>query len=203
MTKLNEIITDWRENGGTPGPWVFDTENVGKAFDWCWQLRTEIGGTPIYTECDSRRGKNNALAAFIAAAPDMADRIEALETLLTEIRDLRVEHHATMDEAEAVMPWTLWKGVLEDIKKVLGGRVMASRVKRSGVARHPFAVSRKPLLIFAYIAPSGALTGVIEASSIDAAWTIATGWGNAADIAELKAQGWRIYPCIAEWEPDQ
>lgn len=132
-----------------------------------------------------------------------ADRIEALETLLTEIRDLRVEHHATMDEAEAVMPWTLWKGVLEDIKKVLGGRVMASRVKRSGVARHPFAVSRKPLLIFAYTAPSGALTGVIEASSIDAAWTIATGWGNAADIAELKAQGWRIYPCIAEWEPDQ
>jgi hypothetical protein len=52
-----------------------------------------------------------------------ADRIEALETLLTEIRDLTVERrdHATMDEAEAVMRWTLWEGVLDDIKKVMGG----------------------------------------------------------------------------------
>jgi hypothetical protein len=80
---------------------------------------------------------------------------------------------------------------------------MAGRVKRSGVARHPFAVSRKPLLIFAHTAPSGALASVIEASSIDAAWTIATGWGDAADIEALKADGWRIYPCIVEWEPDQ
>jgi hypothetical protein len=52
-----------------------------------------------------------------------ADRIEALETLLTEIRDLNVERrdHATMDEAEAVMRWTLWEAVLEDIKKMMGG----------------------------------------------------------------------------------
>jgi hypothetical protein len=80
---------------------------------------------------------------------------------------------------------------------------MAGRVKRSGVARHPFAVSREPLLIFAYITPSGWLASVIEASSIDAAWTIATGWGDAADIAEMKAQGWRIYPCMVEWATDQ
>jgi hypothetical protein len=51
-------------------------------------------------------------------------RVVALETLLTEICDLTVEHrdHATMDEAEAVMRWTLWEGVLDDIKKVLGNQ---------------------------------------------------------------------------------
>jgi hypothetical protein len=80
---------------------------------------------------------------------------------------------------------------------------MAGRIKRSGVARDPLADSRNPLLIFAYTAPSGTLAGVIEASSIDAAWSIATGWGDAAEIAELKAQGWRIYPCMVEWEADQ
>jgi hypothetical protein len=47
---------------------------------------------------------------------------DKLRFLLTEIRDLTVERrdHATMDEAEAVMRWTLWEGVLDDIKKVLG-----------------------------------------------------------------------------------
>jgi hypothetical protein len=51
-----------------------------------------------------------------------ADRAEALEALLTEIRDLTVDRrdHATMDEAEVVMRWTLWEGVLDDIKGVLG-----------------------------------------------------------------------------------
>lgn len=49
-------------------------------------------------------------------------RIAALETLLEEIRDLTVDRrdHATMDEPEAVMRWTLWEAVLEDIKEVLG-----------------------------------------------------------------------------------
>jgi hypothetical protein len=50
----------------------------------------------------------------------MSER-DKLRFLLTEIRDLTVERrdHATMDEAEAVMRWTLWEAVLEDIEEVL------------------------------------------------------------------------------------
>jgi len=38
---------------------------------------------------------------------------------------------------------------------------------------------------------------------IDDAWVIATGWGDAADIAHKKATGWCIWPCMVEWEETQ
>jgi hypothetical protein len=198
MTDLTEIITNWRKNG-TPGPWrLVPASEMGDRctihFDEVWSDGTEIlvASEVTRAHCDGGR----ASLRLIAAAPDMADRIEALEaenarlretmqkvaggplwndrddaltlavendfgsegfykrygralelvsnrhskgalvrlvayllaqprrleTLLEEIRDLTVEHrdHATMDEAEAVMRWTLWEAVLDDIKEVLG-----------------------------------------------------------------------------------
>jgi hypothetical protein len=113
MTDLTEIIASWRENG-TPGPWQ------GQDGTATWVMADHLHVATIPRAGDGDWSPANA--AFIAAAPDMADRIEALETLLTEIRDLTVERrdHATMDEADAVMRWTLWEAVLEDIKEVLG-----------------------------------------------------------------------------------
>lgn len=139
MTDLTETIADWRENG-TPGPWEMSRENHldGTAEvvfsnhardkmskEWlsdAWFAFARAWVRQRGSDVDYPTGKANA--ALIAAAPDMADRIEALENLLTEIRDLRVEHrdHVTMDEAEAVMPWTLWDAVLEDIEAMLGER---------------------------------------------------------------------------------
>lgn len=120
MTDLTEAIADWRENG-TLGPWSSSRASKSLEIGPISDLDDQSFGM-VLPIADVFGENAKANAALIAAAPDMADRIEALEALLTEIRDLTVEHrdHATMDEAEAVMPWTLWEAVLEDIKEVLG-----------------------------------------------------------------------------------
>lgn len=67
----------------------------------------------------------------------------------------------------------------------------------TGVARHPDWPW--PRLLFALIAPNGRLALVVDADTIDGAWVIATGFGDAADIVERKAQGWRVRPCTVMW----
>lgn len=117
MTDLRKTIADWRKDG---------TQKNGR--NWCWEQDADcwvLLGILIADLEDGTPGgdaADRANAALIAAAPDMADRIERLEILLTEIRDLRVDRrdHVTMDEAEAVMPWASWEAVLDDIEKALG-----------------------------------------------------------------------------------
>lgn len=70
--------------------------------------------------------------------------------------------------------------------------------RRTGVMR-PTDRSA-PRMIFAYTTPNGRLAAVIDAESIDDAWIIATGWGDQADIAARKQQGWRLAPAMLEWE---
>lgn len=67
---------------------------------------------------------------------------------------------------------------------------------RTGIVRRADNV----LLIFAYADPQGVLQAVIEADNLDAAWFIATGWDDAAGIAARKADGWRVTPCMVEWQ---
>lgn len=57
-----------------------------------------------------------------------------------------------------------------------------------------------PRMIFAYTAPNGRLSGIIDAESLDDAWVIATGWGDQEDIEQRQRQGWRLTPCIVEWQ---
>lgn len=68
MTKRKEM----------PEPWIFDPENVGKSFEWCWQIRTEFSGTPVYVECSNRYGRdhsNEDVARLVAAAPDLYEAL--------------------------------------------------------------------------------------------------------------------------------
>jgi len=120
MTNLTPEAVKAALDGATPGSWIVDPENVGKSFSWCWQLRTEYGGTPIYVECESRshRGTNGneETANLIAMAPDLArdwlrlkkERDELLAALM-KIRDRNVPpvdgdspnvcvHRRTMDQ---------------------------------------------------------------------------------------------------------
>lgn len=69
--------------------------------------------------------------------------------------------------------------------------------RRSGVVRLP---GYPPAMTFAFLNPQGQLSTVIDAASLDDAWFIATGWEDAAGIAQRKAQGWRVVPCMVEWE---
>ena len=80
--------------------------------------------------------------------------------------------------------------------------VRKARRIRTGVAH--YGPHTPPQMTFAYIYPGGnRLADVVKADSIDAAWTIATGWGDAADIEDRKRQGWRLVPCIVEWELEE
>lgn len=71
------------------------------------------------------------------------------------------------------------------------------RHRRTGVIHPDYG---GPRMLFAYTHPTGRLVTVIDAEDIDGAWLIVTGWGDAADIAHKKATGWRIWPCMVEWE---
>jgi len=67
---------------------------------------------------------------------------------------------------------------------------------RTGVVRPEYG----PRMLFAHTSPNGQLVEIINAEDIDHAWAIALRWGDAADIADRKAQDWRIWPCMVEWE---
>lgn len=69
---------------------------------------------------------------------------------------------------------------------------------RTGVMREAYLPSPYP--IFAYISHDGHLDCVIDSKSLDDAWLIATGWGDQTDITQRKRQGWKLIPCIVEWE---
>jgi hypothetical protein len=82
-------------------------------------VRADIGSFYQEKDIDALIKDVNAVIKDIKVLISERDK---LRFLLTEIRDLTVERrdHVTMDEAEAVMRWTLWEAVLEDIKKVMG-----------------------------------------------------------------------------------
>jgi hypothetical protein len=75
MTDLTEIIANWRKDGA-PGPWA----TAGRY--WIWVVAGKLHIATI-----ARAGENPANAALIAAAPDMADRIEALEAENARLRN--------------------------------------------------------------------------------------------------------------------
>ncbi len=56
-----------------------------------------------------------------------------------------------------------------------------------------------PLMLFAYTTPNGRLAAVVAAESIENAWERATGQCQ-ANYDDFKAAGWRIWPCMVEWE---
>jgi hypothetical protein len=56
--------------------------------------------------------------------------------------------------------------------------------------------------LYAFVAPNGKLDAVIDAQSLSDAWIIATGWGDQTDISERVEGGWRMYPCVVEWEAE-
>ena len=93
------------ERKWTEGPWNFDELNVGKSFCWCWQIRTEYGGTPVYVECASRRGGeirgNEATAHLIAAAPCLYEALETAVELLESHRLLSLAPDAESALAKA------------------------------------------------------------------------------------------------------
>jgi hypothetical protein len=88
MTDLNKIIADWRKNG-TPK----------NARTWRWEhydLYSDLAGVLVSDELDVVSGEfpaDRANASFIAAAPDMADRIEALEAENARLRTIRKLAH--------------------------------------------------------------------------------------------------------------
>lgn len=72
--------------------WVFDPDNVGKPFDYCWQIRTEFSGTPVYVVCADRYakgpGSNDAIARAVAEFPHMARALLAADTLAMAARNV-------------------------------------------------------------------------------------------------------------------
>lgn len=57
--------------------------------------------------------------------------------------------------------------------------------------------------LYAFVGPNGKLNAVIDAPELSDAWVIATGWGDQQDISERIGKGWRMYPCVVEWEEEQ
>jgi hypothetical protein len=78
MTDLTEIIADWRKNG-TPGPWA----TAGRY--WIWVVAGKLHIATIARAGDGDWNPGNG--ALIAAAPDMADRIKALEAENARLRE--------------------------------------------------------------------------------------------------------------------
>ncbi len=68
--------------------------------------------------------------------------------------------------------------------------------RRSGVIHYG---PGNPRMTFAMVNPKGQLSAVIDAHSLDDAWVIGTGWEDKAGIAQRKAQGWKVVPCMVEW----
>jgi hypothetical protein len=54
--------------------------------------------------------------------------------------------------------------------------------------------------LYAYVRPDGLLDSVIDAPDLDSAWVIATGWGDRQDREYQQSRGWRLVPCVVEWE---
>lgn len=71
------------------------------------------------------------------------------------------------------------------------------QTRRSGVIRYD---NGQPRMTFAYLNPQGHLRAVVDATDLAGAWYIATGWEDAAGIAQRQAQGWRVVPCMVEWQ---
>lgn len=55
-------------------------------------------------------------------------------------------------------------------------------------------------LLFAMLSPDNRLNAVLDAHDMDAAWVIGTGWEDQDGIEQRKRQGWKIVPCMVEWE---
>jgi hypothetical protein len=73
-----------------------------------------------------------------------------------------------------------------------------SDMRRSDYVRDSKGSIRKT---FAYLNPQGHLCSVVDATDADGAWLIATGWEDETRIAQRRAQGWRVVPCMVEWQP--
>ena len=81
----------------TPGPWVFDSENCGKSGEWCWQIRTEHGGTPIYVECSDRFNRDKThevIADLISHTPDLAREVIALHKVVEALRRMNAREES-------------------------------------------------------------------------------------------------------------
>lgn len=71
------------------------------------------------------------------------------------------------------------------------------QTRRSNVIRYD---NGQPRMTFAYINPKGHLRAVVDATDIAGAWHIATGAFDLRGIAQRRAKGWRVVPCMVEWQ---
>lgn len=71
-----------------------------------------------------------------------------------------------------------------------------SNIKSTGVT---VAQDETKRFLFCLVRPDGHVQAVVDAESTMSAWRIATGWDDAAGIAERKADGWNLYPCSVMW----
>jgi len=90
MTDLSKIIANWNERG-TAGPWrLRPSSDMGDRctvyYDEVWSDGTDILVASEATRAHTDGGRANML--LIAAAPDMAARIEALEEGLRAVVEL-------------------------------------------------------------------------------------------------------------------
>lgn len=74
---------------------------------------------------------------------------------------------------------------------------MTQKKRRTGVLHH---VYDHPTMTFAMVNPKGQLVAVIDAATIDDAWYIGSGWEDREGIDQRKRQGWKMCPCMIEWE---
>lgn len=101
---LTRVIADWRENG-TPGPWLYRPHEYADWGDvYAGQFRICQARDPLRMDGRvlSEHRKNGtdpwgANAVFIAAAPAMADQIEALQAENARLRELLAECAADLE----------------------------------------------------------------------------------------------------------
>jgi len=74
-----------------------------------------------------------------------------------------------------------------------------TRLRAQGLAPRYHEPNQQRYL-YAYVRPDGLLDSVIDAADIDSAWIIATGGADRHDREYQKSRGWRLVPCVVEWE---
>lgn len=80
LAELRALIAAWRKDG-TPGPWFDRQRKNGRS----WIGLAWVGWDDVDTVIADTTGGASSDDALIAAAPAMADRIEALETAMRAV----------------------------------------------------------------------------------------------------------------------
>lgn len=106
--------------------WIFDPENVEKCPHWCWQLRTDFSGTPIYVVCESRSRREHAIneqiALAVASLPDLARAVLAAEELAKAVRtEIKVGEDPSSSAGECLNAALATDAALTAYRQTTGG----------------------------------------------------------------------------------